>query len=266
MNKKKIIVCCIILAVLSAVVIYIKVDQHKKEQQQKMIVEKNKRIIKEKQEEAIKKAKSRLEKKYNIKSEDLEVVECKEEHSEGRGVGVWFDKTDVNVPYYVKMKYKDKTITVFGDRDDFYYDDFVDALNNYYKEKLNCNLLVVYENPNIATYFKNNDISEVNKTVVEDFIKKNQKDIRILIEEKNQVDSKYIENFIDKINNCIDIPVVFQIMTDISEIKTYREKPNHYYFDYYYFDNIDYQKYRVARIDYKDSANYTKYNNYFYSL
>lgn len=58
-------------------------------------------------------------------------------------MGVWFDTKDYTVPDFGKFQYKEKAITIYGERDDFYYDELVDAVREYFVNIFGVNGLFV---------------------------------------------------------------------------------------------------------------------------
>lgn len=204
---------------------------------------------------------NKLVNKYNLNIDNLKFVSLIEEHKEKRGAGVWFDTYEVTVPDFIKFKYGDKIITVYGEQDDFYYDELVEAVRKYYSSKLEINKLYVdvegaltnsgTSSSAYASYFDDNDVTAIDENVVKDFI--HNFSIQLIV----QIDHNDIENNIKKLIDklkTLDKPVTVQVMSNISMIKTYRERPNYEYFDYYYIENIDYD-YRYTRISF-DKNNY----------
>ena len=255
-NDKKLIIgiISIIILISLSVIIYnaLQLNENNNQKTEEELVD----------EYTIDNYKKKIANKYNLDIENIQIINFTPEHKEGQGTGVWFDKMDVAVPNFIKMKYFDKTITILGEHDDYLYDEFVEGLNRYYRERLeNENLIVEVEIFAYASFFKNNDIYTINDSIIEKFIEENS--ITLIVQINNSDIENTIKSLIDKLNN-LKKSVSVQVMSDISGIATYREQPNYISFDYYYVNNINYD-YRYTRITPNNQANYIYYNNYYYS-
>ena len=214
----------------------------------------------------------RLADKYNLDIEKMKLIEVVKEHYEKRPVGIWFDYKLVVIPDFIKFNYNGKIITVFGDYDDFYYDELIEGVKNYYREILNIDELYVdigatlghdyYCVTEYASYFMQTSIQTVDNSVIEDLLSRST-DITLILKVNNNDIEGNVKKLIDNLN-LLPKKVSVQVMSDISMIKDYRQKPNYYYFDYYYISIIDYD-YRYTRISKSEMVNYLYYNNYYYS-
>lgn len=216
--------------------------------------------------------KEKLVNKYNIDVKQLKFVSLKTEHTEKRGGGVWFDTKEVIVPDFIKFKYGDKVITIFGEYDDYYYDELVEEVEQYYCKRLNVNKVVVRLDTSIgddilsstayANYFNENNLTVIDENVVKDFI--NRSDIEtIYIEAPNDNVEDFVKRIIDNLST-LDKFVSITLVNEIDKITTYREKPNYYYFDYYYIKGLNDVKI-CTRITNEKGADKVNYNGYYYS-
>lgn len=207
--------------------------------------------------------KEHLSNKYKINKEQLELLKFDPEHKEKHQSGPLFDMYEITVSDFIKFKYKNKVITVYEGHDDYYYDELIDALNNYYSNQLNIDnrkIIVEVEETAYCKFFRENDIEVINEETIKKFIKSNW--ITLVIQNDNSDIETGTKEIIDKLNN-LNKKITVQVISDITTVKAYRKQPNYNNFDYYYVD-IDY-RYRVARITPSKQANYKYYNNYYYS-
>lgn len=216
--------------------------------------------------------KEKLANKYNVDIQELEFVSFKKEHKEKRGGGVWFGTKEVTVPDFIKFKYRDKVITVFGDNDDYYYDELIEEVEQYYCKILNVNKVVVRADTSIgddslcstvyARYLMENNLQAINENIVKDFI--NNSNIEtIYIEAPNDNVEEFVRKIIDNMS-ILDKFVSITLVSEIEKITTYREQPNYYYFDYYYIKGVNDIK-TYTRITNEKGADKKYYNGYYYS-
>lgn len=198
-----------------------------------------------------------LKNKYGF--QNITTLEYEGAHTEKQGVGVFFDTVDVQVPAYGKFLCDDHVVTVFDNHDDFYYDELIIGVKNYYKNKFDTDAVFVtvgdcltedgYCDSAYDAFFQENTINCVDEECVLKFLRDYAKNVEIVME-KNENESD--EEAIARIKSIIEsnndgIPVSVQLMKTLDDIEDYHEKPNYYSFDKYYIKGINYDN-RIERI------------------
>ena len=188
MKKKTILIILIVMIFLGIGVGIL--NTRYKDNKEKEDNKRNEMKLKLKEKQTIKEHKKRLAKKYNIAEDEIECISFRGEHTEKRGVGVWFETVDVTVRDFGKYKYKDKVITVFGERDDFYYDELIEAVENYYCKLLGVDRIIVGTNDittEYCSFFNDNDVKKIDDDVVRKFIK-DMNNHKSVIRNKKKID------------------------------------------------------------------------------
>lgn len=205
-----------------------------------------------------------LSNKYNLNINKLKLQSLKKTYEDKVCEGIFCENGYyVTVPNFLKYKYDDKIITVYGNKDDFYYDDLVNGVDKYFSKTLGIEKLYAIANPALssggyssseyASFLMANQNS-MNENEINNFISNTSFDILVELN-INDLENK-ISILTQKVNDLnLNIDTI-QVMSNLSMIKTYREQPNYEYFDYYYIKGINYS-YRYSLISKNSNDIYT---------
>lgn len=202
---------------------------------------------------------ARLADKHGLDVDKLAVVEFTPRHKGWKQMGVWFDMVEIVLPDFGKFKYGDKTITVYSDKDDFYYDELVQAVSDHFSALLGVDRVVVDLNGALgedekvssvyAGFLRDNDVSAVDGSTVQELLAQ-AKNVAIYLE----VDEQDAESEAERIRGVLasmvpgELNVSVTLMSDLSGVSTFREQPNYDFFDYYVIKGLDYEK-RIDRLE-----------------
>ena len=183
--------------------------------------------------------------KYGLDGEALELLEFRGAHTERRGAGAWLDTTEVSVPDFMRFQYGEKIVTVYGAYDDFYYEELVQAVTQFYADRLGTGAVLADPGSTAyAAYFAGHDVPAVDGGTVEDFLQTAEVTLYVQIDGLDP--EAEVRALIDRLAE-LDRPVTVQVMGDLSAVSWRREAPNFPFFDYFYLEGVDFAD-RYTRI------------------
>lgn len=204
--------------------------------------------------------KSHLAAKYLLDPDELTLVEFTPQHVERSGRGVWFETVPNPIPDCAKFRYRGKTITVYGDRDDFLYDQLVEATADYLAARLGVEVTAVDVDGAIgdgevtrvsgayASFLRNNDVSVVDERTVTNLL---AQEGRATVYAEVGLDAG-IEAEVARLQSVLSTGTLSAVdvllFSSLEGVTAHREPPNWATFDYYYIVGVDYDR-QVARIE-----------------
>lgn len=206
--------------------------------------------------------KSRLAAKYRLDPDELTLVEFTPQHVERSGRGVWFETVPNPIPDCAKFRYRGAIVTVYGEQDDFLYDELVQATADYCAASLGVQVVAVAVDGSIgtggvtsistgyATFLYNNDVSVVDERTVASLLAQ-EGDTAVYAEVGPDADVEAETARIQEVLStgalsAADVDV--RLFTSLAGVTAYREPTNWAMFDYYCIEGADYDC-QVARIE-----------------
>lgn len=206
--------------------------------------------------------KSRLAAKYRFDPDELALVEFTPRHTERSGIGVWFETVPNPIPDCAKFRYRGTIVTVYGEHDDFLYDELVQATAGYLAARLGVEVAAVDVDGAIgegevtristgyATFLYNNDVSVVDERTVASLLAQ-EGETTVYAEVDPDADVEAEVARVQDVLSTSDLSatdVDVRLFTSLAGVTTYREPTNWAMFDYYYIEGADYDR-QVARIE-----------------
>lgn len=206
--------------------------------------------------------KSRLAAKHRLDPDELTLVEFMPQHNEQSGRGVWFETVPNPVPDCAKFRYRGTIVTVYGEHDDFLYDELVQATADYCAASLGVEVAAVDVDGAIgegeitrvsgayASFLYNNDVPVVDeRTVASLLAQEGRATVYVEVDPDADVEAE-VARIQDVLStgdfSAVDVDV--RLFTSLAGVMTYREPTNWAMFDYYCIEGVDYDR-QVARIE-----------------
>ena len=234
--------------------------------------------------------------RFGVPAEEISVVQFDKAATYRYGLdrkGMHMHRPDIRLEWNGKMVcFEYASIKDFYDtsklRDDYYYDELVEGVREYYMRNLGLDNVIVAPDGigdgyssnfgarlvhGYKDYLRGHDVTEVNDAVIADFIEQIDKDSKLYVELKWKDPETEVKELIDKLKQ-IDCDLTVFAMKSLSGMSLYhvpREEIEDYYgilplyFEGYHLTKPWYQINPESEIDETNSA-YIKYQDYYYKL
>ena len=235
--------------------------------------------------------------RFGVPEEEISVVQFNKAATYRYGLdrkGTHMHRPDIRLEWNGKMVcFEYAGIKDFYDtsklRDDYYYDELVEGVREYYMRNLGLDNVIVEPvgigssySSNLRVrlvhgyndYLRSHDVTEVNDAVIADFIEQINKDSQLYVELKGEDPEAEIKELIDKLKQ-IDCDLTVFVMKSLSGLSMYhmpREEIENYYgilplcFEGYHLTELWYQIKPESKVREINREYYIEYQDYYYKL
>ena len=235
--------------------------------------------------------------RFGVPEEEISVVQFNKAATYRYGLdrkGMHMHRPDIRLEWKGKMVcFEYAGIKDFYDtsklRDDYYYDELVEGVREYYMRNLGLDNVIVAPvgigssySSNLRVrlvhgyndYLRSHDVTEVNDAVIADFIEQIDKESQLYVELKGEDPEAEIKELIDKLKQ-IDCDLTVFVMKSLSGLSMYhmpREEIENYYgilplcFEGYHLTELWYQIKPESEINEINREYYIEYQDYYYKL